>query len=123
MGPLGVGTLVVKPFRHCLHVAELSDHEVEELGPLLREVARCVEQLCDADQTYICLWSHAGWQPVHIHFIVQPALNADRGRFSAPGPSLQAAMFSCGEQPALEQVLGFCERARGFFRLGREGDV
>ena len=38
-GPLGVGTLVVKPRRHVLHVADLDERESAELGPLLRRAA------------------------------------------------------------------------------------
>jgi hypothetical protein len=36
VGPLGVGTLLVKPKRHVTRVAELTDEEAAELGPLLR---------------------------------------------------------------------------------------
>jgi hypothetical protein len=36
VGPLGPGTLVVKPKRHVVHVADLSSEEADELGPLLR---------------------------------------------------------------------------------------
>ena len=28
ISPFGVGTLIVKPFRHCIHYWELSDEEV-----------------------------------------------------------------------------------------------
>ena len=123
VGPLGVGTLIVKPFRHCIHLADLTEQEARELGPLLRQVAACVEQLSAADQTYVCLWSHAGWTPVHIHFVVQPVKNSDRERFSGPGPSLQAAMFARREQPPPEEVVAFCERARSFFRTLGDGVV
>jgi diadenosine tetraphosphate (Ap4A) HIT family hydrolase len=33
IGPLGVGTLIVKPARHLLRLAELDDEEAAELGP------------------------------------------------------------------------------------------
>src|SRR4051812_8856701 len=36
VGPLGLGTLIVKPRRHVTRVAELTDDEAQELGPLLR---------------------------------------------------------------------------------------
>ena len=32
VGPLGVGSLIVKPVRHVLHVADLDDAEVVEMG-------------------------------------------------------------------------------------------
>lgn len=42
-GPLGVGTMIVKPFRHCLHVGEITPAEAQELGPLLQGVSQVVE--------------------------------------------------------------------------------
>src|SRR6184192_51801 len=36
VGPLGVGTLIVKPKRHVVHCWELDESEASELGPLLR---------------------------------------------------------------------------------------
>jgi diadenosine tetraphosphate (Ap4A) HIT family hydrolase len=117
VGPLGVGTLIVKPFRHCLNVGELTEQESMELGPLLRDAAGCVKHLCGADQTYVCSWSHAGWRPVHIHFVVQPAWNSDRARYPAPGPTLQTAMFDRKEQPPPDQVVAFCDKARSYFEL------
>jgi hypothetical protein len=85
----------------------------------VRDTAGCVKHLCGADQTYVCLWSHAGWRPVHIHFVVQPAWNGDRARFPAPGPSLQAAMFDRREQPPPDQVVAFCNEARSYFAQKR----
>lgn len=41
---LGVGTLIVKPKRHVLHVADLDTDEAEELGPLLRRTAAAVTE-------------------------------------------------------------------------------
>jgi diadenosine tetraphosphate (Ap4A) HIT family hydrolase len=39
-GPLGVGTLIVKPLRHCLHIGDLTPAEAQELGPLLQRVSQ-----------------------------------------------------------------------------------
>ena len=36
IGPLGPGTLIVKPRRHVTSVAALSEEEAAELAPLLR---------------------------------------------------------------------------------------
>jgi ATP adenylyltransferase len=97
VGPLGVGTLIVKPKRHVLHVADLDEAEAEELGPLLRRTAAAVAEAFDPAQVYVCLWSHADNVPGHIHWVVQPV-----GRSADPsrrGPHLQAAMFDAGEPP------------------------
>ena len=111
-GPLGVGTLIVKPLRHCLHLGDLTPAEVQELGPLLQRVSQVVQTLTQADQVYVCLWCHAGWQPVHLHFVVQPAWNGWREAYARPGPSVQAAMFEAGNAPPRREVEAFCQQAR-----------
>ena len=54
VAPLDVGTLVVKPRRHVLHVAELTDGEAAALGPLLRRAADVATRLTGAEQTSVC---------------------------------------------------------------------
>jgi len=56
IGPLGVGALIVKPLRHCLHFGDLTPDEAQALGPLLQRVSREVQELTQADQVYVCLW-------------------------------------------------------------------
>jgi diadenosine tetraphosphate (Ap4A) HIT family hydrolase len=123
VGPLGVGTLIVKPFRHCTAVADLSTEESLELGPLLTLVARCVRDLTDADQVYACLWSHAGWTPGHIHFVVQPSWDALRSQFDKPGPFLQVAIFEAARDPELVELQAFCDRARSYFQSQNPGGL
>jgi diadenosine tetraphosphate (Ap4A) HIT family hydrolase len=72
VGPLGVGTLIVKPKRHVLHVAALREEEAAELGNLLRRTAEVVTRLARPEQVYVTLWSHADATPGHIHWVVQP---------------------------------------------------
>jgi diadenosine tetraphosphate (Ap4A) HIT family hydrolase len=72
VGPLGVGTLIVKPKRHVVHYWELDAAEAAEIGPLLRRVSAVVAELTQPEQVYVGLWSHAGGVPVHTHFVVQP---------------------------------------------------
>ncbi len=111
-GPLGVGTLIVKPTRHVEHISDLSATESERLGPLLTKTASVVETLCTPEQVYVCLWSHG---PVHVHFVVQPESAESIELYSTYGPALQAAMFADGRLPPTEEVLSFCERAREIF--------
>ena len=115
-GPLGVGTLIVKPFRHCLNIGGLTQAEAEELGPLLQRVSQVIQDLTQADQVYVCLWSHAGWKPAHIHFVVQPAWNGWREAYASLGPGVQTAMFQAGSVPPRGEVEAFCHQARA--RLG-----
>jgi diadenosine tetraphosphate (Ap4A) HIT family hydrolase len=107
-GPLGVGTLIVKPFRHCLHVGDLTAEEAQEVGPLLQRVSQTIKALTQADQVYVCLWSHPGWHPGHIHFVVQPAWNRWRDAYDRPGPFVQVAMFQAGDAPAVAEIEGVC---------------
>ena len=115
IGPLGLGTLIVKPERHVTAVADLSEQEARELGPLLRSVSSVARRLVDADQVYNCLWSHAGGSPVHIHYVVQPVTRDQMTRFGSHGPTLQVGMISNGERPDPGDVEGIAENARRLF--------
>lgn len=116
VGPLGVGTLLVKPLRHVEAIAELSVDEASELGPALRRTSAVVSELCEPEQVYACLWSHAGRRPGHIHFVVQPAtqttIDAHGGAY---GPALQMAMFGESVSPDAAAVEDFAARARTLF--------
>ena len=115
IGPLGLGTLVVKPKRHVTGVADLSEGEAGELGPLLRLASAVARQLADADQVYNWLWSHSGGIPGHIHYVIQPVTRELAAGLGARGPDLQAAMFAAGELPAVVDVDMVAGRARGLF--------
>lgn len=112
VGPLGVGTLIVKPLRHVVHVADLTAGESAALGPLLRRAAAAVTAVVRPEQVYVCLWSHAGRVPGHLHFVVQPATRADLDRYDAHGPGLQMAMFSAGVAPDEAEAAAIAERLR-----------
>ncbi|MER7009909.1 hypothetical protein ABT324_00575 [Saccharopolyspora sp. NPDC000359] len=112
IGPLGIGTLVVKPFRHVLHIADLSAGESAELGPLLQRVTAAVDEVMRPEQVYACLWSHSGGVPGHIHFVVQPATRELMDHFSTYGPALQVAMFAEGELPGEAAVAATCDPYR-----------
>jgi len=117
IGALGVGTLIVKPFRHTVHLSDLSVEESAELGPLLQRTAQIVQMLAAADQVYACLWSHSGWNPVHVHFVLQPSWNALRERYPGPGPFLQVSMFGAGEPLDPGAIERFCDQARRAFQV------
>lgn len=115
VGPLGVGTLLIKPKRHTTRVSELSETEAAELGPLLQRSAAVVDELLSPEQVYVCLWSHAGGQPVHIHYVVQPVMSSQMAQYEAYGPRLQVAMFDEGDPPPTTEVEEFADRARHVF--------
>jgi diadenosine tetraphosphate (Ap4A) HIT family hydrolase len=101
VGPLGLGTLIVKPLRHVVHVADLTTVESSEMGPLLTRVSRAV-----------CLWSHAGAVPGHVHFVIQPATSEAMSEHGAYGPALQMAMFDKGRFPDEPRIAELCDRLR-----------
>jgi len=117
IGPLGVGTVVVKPARHVVHLADLTSDEASELGPVLVRVARAVTEASSAAgdqpaQVYACLWSHADRKPGHIHFVVQPVGEALMAQHDAHGPELQVRMFQGGEAMDPVSMIGAAERIR-----------
>ena len=105
-------TLIVKPERHVVHVADLNGAEALELGTLSRETIAVVSQLANPDQVYVCLWSHG---PVHIHFVVQPVDAELMALFGAHGPKLQLTMFNSGSPPDEASVGAFADAARALF--------
>jgi diadenosine tetraphosphate (Ap4A) HIT family hydrolase len=97
VGPLGIGTLIVKPKRHVTHIWQLTEQEALELGPLIRRASIALHELLQPEQVYATLWSHAGGTPVHIHWVLQP-IPVDRPK-DLFGPHLQVAMFDRAQLP------------------------
>ena len=114
-GPLGVGTLLVKPKRHVVSVGALTADEAAEMGPLLQRSAAIVDDIVGPEQVYIGLWSHAGRPRVHVHFVVQPATTAAIDGAGGYGPRLQVEMFDAGIMPPVDEVEVFSARARRAF--------
>lgn len=121
VGPLGPGTLIVKPRRHVTSVSDLTDAEASELGPLLRRASAVAGELVHAEQVYNCLWSHAGGVPVHIHYVVQPVTTDLMERHASHGPVLQVAMFAEGDLPGGDQIEAIAGRARAAFDRATRG--
>jgi diadenosine tetraphosphate (Ap4A) HIT family hydrolase len=118
VGPLGLGALIVKPLRHVTAVADLSEAEALELGPLLRLSSAVAGRLVDADQVYNCLWSHRGGRPVHIHYVVQPVTGDQMAALDAYGPALQVAQFADATPPDTAAVEALAVEARRLFATG-----
>lgn len=115
LGPLGVGTLIVKPERHIMHVADLRGDDATTMGRLILRATQVVTELCRPEQVYVSLWSHAGGEPGHIHYVIQPVSAADMERHGVHGPKLQAAMFANDNQPDPGVVDEFSARARAMW--------
>jgi diadenosine tetraphosphate (Ap4A) HIT family hydrolase len=105
VGPLSLGTLILRPKRHVLHVWELEPEESAELGPFLARISQALERLMKPEQIYVTLWSHAGGEPVHIHWVVQPVTRATMDAFDGMyGPNLQVAMFTRKVFPSHDEI-------------------
>jgi diadenosine tetraphosphate (Ap4A) HIT family hydrolase len=115
VGPLGPGTLIVKPERHVTSVADLSPAEAAELGPLLRQASWVASQTVAAEQVYNCLWSHAGGVPGHIHYVVQPVTRQQMAAHDCYGPSIQVAMSRAAATPDPGEVTALATKARHLF--------
>ncbi|MEO8273449.1 MAG: hypothetical protein ABI620_05250 [Chloroflexota bacterium] len=120
-GPLDVGTVIVKPARHVIHLADLNADEAAELGSVLARVARAVTLAASEvgnapGQVYACLWSHADRKPGHIHFVIQPVGKALMDKHDAHGPELQVRMFRAGEQMEPGSMVEAAERIRAHLR-------
>lgn len=122
VGPLGVGTLILKPRAHVVRYRDLTPNEYAAFGRMLWLVTTTLGEILGPDQTYICQWAHAGWVPGHIHFVVQPARNSQGDDHERPGPFLQVDMFHANEAPSSDEVAEFCIQAREVIsRLAGEG--
>ena len=64
------GWLVLVARRHITSVAEMSDEEATTLGPLIREVSRCLQLVLDCEKTYVVQFAeHPNHPHVHVHVI------------------------------------------------------
>jgi diadenosine tetraphosphate (Ap4A) HIT family hydrolase len=67
------GWLVLLPRRHVLTVAELSDEEAGELGPLLQRASRALTDELGCTKTYVMQFSEAeGFHHLHFHVVPRP---------------------------------------------------
>lgn len=65
-----------------------------------------------------------GWEPGHLHFVLQPSWNDFQPDHERPGPFLQVDLFKARVEPAREEVEAFAAIAReviGELALSAEG--
>lgn len=64
------GWLVLVPTRHVTAMAELSDAEAAELGPLIRDLSRALATVTGCVKTYQMQFSEAeGYEHLHVHLV------------------------------------------------------
>jgi diadenosine tetraphosphate (Ap4A) HIT family hydrolase len=67
------GWIVLVLRRHITTMADLTDEEARELGPLLREVSRALQATTGCAKTYVAQFAEDPRHPhVHVHVIPRP---------------------------------------------------
>jgi diadenosine tetraphosphate (Ap4A) HIT family hydrolase len=67
------GWLVLVVRRHLTTVADLSDAEAAELGPLVQRVSAALQEVVGCDKTYVAQFAeHPDHPHVHVHVIPRP---------------------------------------------------
>jgi diadenosine tetraphosphate (Ap4A) HIT family hydrolase len=114
--PARVGTVIVKPKRHVVRVADLSSVESEEMGVVLRDATDVVTRLESPEQVYVTLRSHAHAVPGHIHSVVQPVTTSRMDEHDGEHGRLQAEMFDRKVVRDPDEASDFARRARDVWR-------
>jgi diadenosine tetraphosphate (Ap4A) HIT family hydrolase len=66
------GWLVLVARRHVTSMAELTDDEAAELGPLIKNVSQALEEVTGCVKTYVAQFAeHPDHQHVHVHVIAR----------------------------------------------------
>jgi diadenosine tetraphosphate (Ap4A) HIT family hydrolase len=91
------GWMVLVVRRHVAAVAELTEGEAAQLGPLLRNLSRALHDICGCEKTYVVQFAEArDHRHVHVHVIPRaPDLDDERR-----GPGI----FACLGVPESERV-------------------
>ena len=119
VGPLGLGTLIVKPERHVTTVAGLSAAEAAELGPLLGGLlGRGQLVAVPTRSTTACGRTSAAAR--HIHYVVQPVTREQMA--ATPSARPPVAMSRARDFPDEAEVARLAERARRLFAPGPSAD-
>jgi len=94
MGPVPVGTLIMRPKRHVYDFSDLSEVEAHEFSPLLHKVTNAMKKIIDPTRIYICCWADAYWIARYLHFHLWPRRESDPEVFgeAGNGPHMQSRM-------------------------------
>lgn len=78
------GWVVLVARRHITAVADMTDEEAAELGPLMRDVSRAISEVVGCEKTYVVQFAeHADHPRIHVHLI--PRAPDLPGRLRGPG--------------------------------------
>jgi diadenosine tetraphosphate (Ap4A) HIT family hydrolase len=77
LGPFPPGSLVLKARRHVESLPELTDAEVAELGPAMRELSAAMVRGLPCERVYVGAW--VDLPPLHVHFVLEPRFASEAG--------------------------------------------
>ncbi len=66
-----LGMLILQPKRHCTQLADLTTEEIQNLGMLLRETCKALDDILHPVKTYACSF---GEGVGHVHFMIIPRM-------------------------------------------------
>ncbi len=93
------GWLVLVARRHITAVADMTDDEAAELGPLIKEVSRALTSVVGCEKTYVVQFAeHVNHPHVHVHLIPRAVDLPDERR----GPRI-FTLLGVGEDDAVPE--------------------
>jgi diadenosine tetraphosphate (Ap4A) HIT family hydrolase len=100
------GWLVLVVRRHITSVADLTDAEAAELGPLIKRVSAALQEVVGCEKTYVVQFAeHPNHPHVHVHVIARPVDLAAEHR----GPRIFAGRSGlpdeeCVPEPRMNEI-------------------
>jgi diadenosine tetraphosphate (Ap4A) HIT family hydrolase len=92
------GFLILQPRRHVEHIAELSNEEAMEFGPLLKHASMALKDVCQPEKVYVCSF---GSVIKHVHFYLIPQ-RAGMPNVTQLLDALAAGKYACTEEEAAD---------------------
>jgi hypothetical protein len=86
--------------------------------PLQQRIAATLRKIVNPEQIYVCLWSHKGGKPVHIHYVIQPVTKNMISKHGL-GPELQSSMFKAKMYPTKNEIENFCHKFKLVFEKNK----
>jgi histidine triad (HIT) family protein len=99
------GMLILQPRRHCTHLAELASGEIENLGLLLRETCRSIQEILRPAKIYAC---SVGEGVKHVHFMMMPRMDGMPIGAELFKQVIEQQKWAC----SFEDATGFAIKAR-----------
>ncbi len=104
------GMLILQPKRHCTHLAELTSEEIENLGLLLRETCKTIQEILHPAKIYAC---SVGEGVKHVHFMMMPRMDGMPIGAELFKQVIEQQKWLC----SFEEAVDFAAKARSILNL------